>query len=112
MLSGSECSTTTFGECFANDGTSQRKSAVAAAAPQSWAEMKPGASTGRIPANVSDAARASVTAGLANEVEAVNQYAPLMYAPTAKGTTAEERRRAQPQMMERSPNVAINSLKS
>ena len=35
--------------------------------------MKPGASAGRIPANVSDAARASVTAGLANDVEAVNQ---------------------------------------
>jgi hypothetical protein len=35
--------------------------------------MKPGTSDGRIPANVSLAARASVTAGFANEVEAVNQ---------------------------------------
>jgi hypothetical protein len=33
---------------------------------------------GRIPAKVSVNARASVTAGLAKEVEAVNQYAPVM----------------------------------
>jgi len=42
------------------------------------ATMKPGASTGRIPANVSVSDRAIVTAGLAKEVEAVNQYAPVM----------------------------------
>ena len=35
-------------------------------------------SAGRIPAKVSVNARASVTAGLAKEVEAVNQYAPVM----------------------------------
>ena len=35
--------------------------------------MNPGASTGRMPANVSLAARASVTAGLANDVDDVNQ---------------------------------------
>ena len=40
--------------------------------------MKPGASTGRIPENVFVNARASVTAGLAKDVEAVNQYAPVM----------------------------------
>ncbi len=34
-----------------------------------------------------------------------------MYAPTANGT-AEDRKRAHPQMTERSPNVATNSLKS
>ena len=39
-----------------------------------------------MPLNVSVAARASVTAGLAKEVEAVNQYAAVMYAPTANGT--------------------------
>jgi hypothetical protein len=33
--------------------------------------MKPGASTGRIPAKVQHSYRAIVTAGLANEVEAV-----------------------------------------
>jgi hypothetical protein len=31
-----------------------------------------------MPANVSDSARANVTAGLANEVDAVNQYAAVM----------------------------------
>ena len=35
-----------------------------------------------MPANVSLAARASVTAGFANAVGDVNQYALLMYAPT------------------------------
>src|SRR5271167_3462125 len=73
--------------------------------------MNPGASAGRIPANVSLAERASVTAGLANEVDDVNQYAPVTYAPTANGTS-EDRRRAQPQMTQSSPNVATNSLKS
>lgn len=58
---------------FGSDGTSHRKSSVAAIAPASCATMNPGASAGRMPANVSDAARASVTAGLANEVEDVNQ---------------------------------------
>src|SRR5258708_5245644 len=56
-------------------GSSQRKARVAATAPASCAAMNPGVSTGRIPAKVSLAARASVTAGLANEVDAVNQYA-------------------------------------
>ena len=39
----------------------------------SCATMKPGASTGRMPAKVSVSDRAMVTAGLAKEVEAVNQ---------------------------------------
>jgi hypothetical protein len=67
-----------FSASLGSEGTSQRKSAVAAAAPASWAKMNPGASAGRIPAKVSEAARASVTAGLAKEVEAVNQYAAVM----------------------------------
>ena len=37
------------------------------------ATMKPGAEDGAMPAKVSDRLRAIVTAGLANEVEAVNQ---------------------------------------
>src|SRR6185295_5494925 len=64
---------TTSGADRGSAGTSHRKRAVAAAAPRSCATMNPGASAGRIPANVSEAARASVTAGLANDVEAVNQ---------------------------------------
>src|SRR5687767_9877482 len=90
-------------------GTSQRNSSVAAAAPTSCATMKPGTSTGRIPANVSLAARARVTAGLANDVEAVNQYAAVMYAATANGTAAV-RSRAHPQITASRPNVATNSL--
>ena len=57
----------------ADRGVSQRKSAVAAAAPISCATMNAGASAGRMPAKVSVADRASVTAGFANEVDAVNQ---------------------------------------
>src|SRR6266513_1687382 len=43
------------------------------AAPASCAMMNSGASAGRIPANVSDNDLAMVTAGLANDVDAVNQ---------------------------------------
>ena len=50
----------------------------AAAAPSSCATTKGATSAGRIPANVLDADRAIVTAGFANEVEAVNQYAAVM----------------------------------
>ena len=35
--------------------------------------MKPGTPEGAMPANVSESERAIVTAGLANDVEAVNQ---------------------------------------
>src|SRR5882672_3609640 len=72
--------------------------------------MNPGASAGRIPANVSLAERARVTAGLANDVDAVNQYAAVMYPATAKGTIIGEGPRAQPQMTASNPNVATNSL--
>jgi hypothetical protein len=67
-------------------------------------------SPGRIPANVSESERAMVTAGFANEVDAVNQYAAVMYA-TAKGTTLD-RVREHPQITHNSPNVATNSLKT
>ena len=40
--------------------------------------MNAGASARRIPAKVPVIARASVTAGFANDVEAVNQYAAVM----------------------------------
>ena len=52
-------------------GISQRKRIVPAKAPRSCATMKPGASTGRIPANVFVNARANATAGLAKDVRAV-----------------------------------------
>jgi len=59
-------------------GHSQRDAISPAAAPRSCAAMNPGAPAGEIPANVSDMTRATVTAGLAKEVDAVNQYAEVM----------------------------------
>jgi hypothetical protein len=50
-----------------------------------------------------------VTAGFANDVDAVNQYAAVMYAPTANGTP-EGRVRTHPQITASRPNVAMNSL--
>ena len=71
--------------------------------------MKCATSTGRIPAKVSVADRASVTAGFAKEVEDVNQYAPVMYAATANEVKLE-RVFAQPQIVATRPNVANPSL--
>ena len=62
-----------------------------------------------MPLNVSVAALARVTAGLANDVDAVNQYDAVMYAPTANGTT-DVRSREHPQITDNNPNVAMNSL--
>ena len=62
-----------------------------------------------MPLKVSLAALARVTAGLANDVDAVNQYAAVMYAPTAKGTT-DVRSREHPQITDSNPKVAMNSL--
>jgi hypothetical protein len=73
MVSFRVWATTTLAASFGSDGASHRKSGVAAIAPASCAAMNPGATAGRIPANVSDAVRARVTAELANEVEDVNQ---------------------------------------
>jgi len=66
------------GATVGNAGTSHLNSAVAIAAPTNWAATNPGTSAGRIPLNVSVAALATVTAGLANDVDAVNQYAAVM----------------------------------
>jgi tetratricopeptide (TPR) repeat protein len=50
--------------------------------------MNAGADVGAIPAKVSENIRPTVTAGLAKDVELVNQYAAPMYAPTAAGAAA------------------------
>src|SRR5579872_1431833 len=92
-------------------GFNQRKSTVAASAPINCVMMKPGASAGLIPAKVSVNDRASVTAGFANDVDAVNQYAAVIYAPTANGT-AVGLAREHPQITDNNPKVATNSLKS
>src|SRR5438445_4448778 len=57
---------------------SARLVAITMIAPIHCAAMKPATSAGRMPAKVSVSAGASVTAGLANEVDAVNQYAAVM----------------------------------
>src|SRR5262249_62334329 len=75
---------TTLGATWGSAGASQRKSIVAAAAPTSCAIVKPVASSGRMPAKVLVAARATVTAGLANDVEAGNQYALVTEAASAE----------------------------
>lgn len=48
------------------------------AAPTSWASTNPGTLGGAIPAKLSLNMRPNAAAGLANEVEAVNQYAAPM----------------------------------
>ena len=50
--------------------------------------VKAAADPGPIPAKVSENMRPTVTAGLANDVELVNQYAAPMYAPTAGAASA------------------------
>lgn len=69
---------TTAGAIVFEKGMRHAKSAVAATAPSNCATMKNGASIGRMPANVSLSDRAIVTAGFANEVDDVNQYAPTI----------------------------------
>lgn len=58
---------------FAERGASQRTNSVAAAPPITWPATNTGTSAGDIPAKVLVAARASVTAGFANDVDEVNQ---------------------------------------
>ena len=62
-----------------------------------------------IPANVAVNPRASVTAGFANEVDAVNQYAAAMYEPIAAGA-AQRSARWLERTTKTSPNVATISL--
>jgi len=48
-----------------------------------WTRMNIGASSGRIPAKVSENDLAIVTAGFAKDVDDVNQYPAVMNNPTA-----------------------------
>src|SRR6516165_2794475 len=59
-------------------GHSHTATATAASIPTSCATTNANTPAGAIPANVSDRERAMVTAGLANDVDAVNQYAEVM----------------------------------
>jgi len=80
---------------FLSADKSHDKVRIAANAPINCAAMNPGASAGRMPEKVLVIDRAMVTAGFAKDVEAVNQYAPVMYAATANGS-ASRRVRLQP----------------
>lgn len=62
---------------------SQQPSAAVASIPANCAMMKAVTPGGAIPAKVSESDRAMVTAGLANDVDDVNQYAKVMESPTA-----------------------------
>ena len=73
-----EWATTTVSATVGRFGINHRNKNVAAKAPAIWATMNGGTSRGAIPANVSDNDLAIVTAGLAKEVDAVNQYAAAM----------------------------------
>src|SRR5690606_26799828 len=68
-----------------------------------------GTDDGAMPANVSDSARATVTAGLAKLVELVTQYAPTIHPATANATTSERPDRTQPWITSSRPRVATIS---
>ncbi len=59
---------------------------VAAKAPKSCAIKNIETLLGLVPAKVFVKDRAKVTAGLANDVEEVNQYADVIYADTIRNT--------------------------
>ena len=61
----------------------QAKTSVAMIAAMIWTRMNIGASSGRIPAKVSENDLAIVTAGFAKDVDDVNQYPAVMNNPTA-----------------------------
>jgi hypothetical protein len=63
---------------LARSASNPRSTPIAIAAPTVCATQNPATPAGAMPANVSVSDRANVTAGLANEVDAVNQYAAVM----------------------------------
>jgi len=63
----------TSSAALGSDGISHDQRSFAAIAPINWAAIKPGASIGLMPEKVFVNDRANVTAGLANDVDAVNQ---------------------------------------
>src|SRR4051794_22880902 len=78
-------------------------------APRICAAMKPGVDPGAIPAKLSENIRPTVTAGLAKDVELVNQYAAPMYAATAAADSAARPLRARAKTSAISPAVATTS---
>src|SRR5262249_47836155 len=66
------------GEAHTSFRHSQRPRETAASIPTSWAMMNAATPGGDIPAKVFESNRAMVTAGFANDVEDVNQYAAVI----------------------------------
>src|ERR1700760_485841 len=71
--------------------------------------MNAGTEVGAMPAKVSEIIRRTGTAGLAKDVELVNQYAAPMYAPTAVADSAARPVLARVMMSAISPAVATTS---
>src|SRR5690349_16244752 len=94
----------------ASAGSKACRQRAAAIAPSSCPLRNIGTLRGEMPANVSVSARARVTAGLANDVDEVNQYALVMNAATATGM-ASRRKRDRSMMINSNPKVAIASPK-
>ena len=65
-----------------------------------------------MPAKLSVRERARVTAGFANEVDDVNQYAAVMYPPTASAIDPTSARPALLRTIASSPKLATNSARS
>src|SRR5579862_5349397 len=77
-----------------------------ARAPTTWAITKGATSCGRMPEKVPVRDRATVMAGLAKDVDAVNQYAAPIQPATIQGASCL---RLDPRMTSSSPNVATAS---
>src|ERR1700747_120626 len=90
-------------------GQNSRMATTASTPPIAWEATKAATDPGAIPAKVFDSVRARVTAGLAKLVDEVNQYAPVMYAPTANGTVVARPPRTAPKITSRNPRVATTS---
>ena len=90
-------------------GYSTQTAITARAVAAICATRNMGTERGAMPAKVSLIVRASVTAGFAKLVEDVNQYAAVMYAPTANGATDARPERTTPNTTSSSPKVAIPS---
>src|SRR6266542_3598061 len=103
------CGASTTSAELAIPGHRNRTVAHARIAPAAWASTNGATDDGAMPANVSESVRASVTAGLAKLVDEVKKYAPVMYAPTAKGATELRPLRTTPKITRSNPKVAITS---
>ncbi len=81
----------------------------AIAKPTSCIKINIGTDSGAMPANVLVRLRAKVTAGFARDVDDVNQYAPPIQTPTAKGTAEVRPERDIRKITSNNPMVATAS---